>query len=948
MHRASTHVSAVRHRVATWVLIACGTLFALNIALAQQQAPTPGRNVNVIAGNGPDGDWTLQRQNEPTIACSSRNPQNCIAGANDYRTVDIPFPQVGEKITGDAWLGWYTTKDGGLTWKTRLLPGYPQDTSTAGLASPLKGYAAGADPIIRPGTNGLFYYGGLVFNREEGGGSAIFVSRFIDNNNQEGADGEPIAYVGTSIPHRIGAPPVVASRQGRGAPVRVAGRTERDREEREKRARAEREKEREGRGGAPRVRAGAEQEAEQMVDKPWLAVDIPRAGATMCSVGGGNSGIPLQTFPGGRVYMAYALFDGPGEEHGRIMFTRSSDCGVTWSAPRFLTRIPSGDVNDDGVATTADVDLTRANLGRTCGQAAFRPNADFNNDCKIDVADLTLIGRAVGQPVPRQPRLSQGATIAIDPQSGALQIAWRQFNDGGLGDAIVTVRSTNGGASFSAPRVVGAVNAIDQGTTGTSFRTNAYPSAAFDANGRTYLAWSTRGVPGAFNPDPVNGDARIVLSTSADGATWSPPKPVDNQPVPGHQIMPALTFAQGKLQLVYYDLREDVSQLFERFIDETEILKPTSSLLRHTIDVRGAQASPAADPVFTSFPLSQYATGSAPGSLSKSQLEFSPPNLPIFRAGSSPFMGDYIDTAPAAPFVRNGTTWAFNTAPTSGSTFHAIWTDNRDIRPPANGDWTAYTPPTPPFGRPPMSSFDPNQPIPACIPGQAGMRNQNIYTTRITEGLVVGALTNARPLGGDLQRSFPVYAQNNSTVTRTYRLVIANQPRRWTSVVQAVRTSDHSRCPGAAVSRRLHGQCSCRSSDPHRAESAVTVTEITAPNGSTVPDGQQGTIILNPDPTNPDIENPDIENPDIENPDIENSEVYNPDIENARRRESGYRESRHREPGYREPRHRKRPRREPGHSQSRHREPRHRESRHRKPRHREPGHRKRAISSMAR
>ena len=118
-----------------------GAMLALCVGLAieragaqqQQQQTSAGANVNVIAGTGADGDWTLQRQNEPSIACSSRNPRNCIAGANDYRTVDIPFPAVGERVTGDAWLGWYTTKDGGLSWKTRLLPGFPQDTSTVGL-----------------------------------------------------------------------------------------------------------------------------------------------------------------------------------------------------------------------------------------------------------------------------------------------------------------------------------------------------------------------------------------------------------------------------------------------------------------------------------------------------------------------------------------------------------------------------------------------------------------------------------------------------------------------------------------------------------------------------------------------------------------------------------------------------------------------------------------------
>ena len=128
-----------------------GALLALCIGLAieragAQQQGSAGANVNVISGTGADGDWTLQRQNEPSIACSSRNPLNCLAGANDYRTVDIPFPTSGEKVTGDAWLGWYTTKNGGLTWRTRLLPGYPQDTSAVGHASPLKRIRSGRRP----------------------------------------------------------------------------------------------------------------------------------------------------------------------------------------------------------------------------------------------------------------------------------------------------------------------------------------------------------------------------------------------------------------------------------------------------------------------------------------------------------------------------------------------------------------------------------------------------------------------------------------------------------------------------------------------------------------------------------------------------------------------------------------------------------------------------------
>ena len=300
--------------------------------------------------------------------------------------------------------------------------------------------------------------------------------------------------------------------------------------------------------------------------------------------------------------------------------------------------------------------------------------------------------------------------------------------------------------------------------------------------------------------------------------------------------------------------------------------------IRHTVDVWAAQADPGPTPAFTPFRLSQVPLGGVPGAQTIQQLEFNPPNLPIFRAGSSPFMGDYLDVAPEIPFVRNGSTWSFNTAPTASPVFHGIWTDNRDIRPPVNGLWTDYTPPNPPFARPAMSAFDPAQAIPACVPGQAGMRNQNIYTARITRGLVVGALGNSRRLGA-MQRSFPVFAQNNSTMIRTFRLTITNQPVGGQASFQqfAPLTTLDVRVPRkSTVARTVFA----RSSDPH-AQINVSVVEIAAPGGAPVPNGQQGTIVLNPDPTTPDLENPDLENPDLENPDLENAEVHNPDLENA-------------------------------------------------------------------
>ena len=56
-----------------------------------RQAPIVGRNVNMVSGTQlPGGDPYLQRQNEISLAISTRNPLHMLGGANDYRTVDIP------------------------------------------------------------------------------------------------------------------------------------------------------------------------------------------------------------------------------------------------------------------------------------------------------------------------------------------------------------------------------------------------------------------------------------------------------------------------------------------------------------------------------------------------------------------------------------------------------------------------------------------------------------------------------------------------------------------------------------------------------------------------------------------------------------------------------------------------------------------------------------------
>jgi hypothetical protein len=192
-----------------------------------------GPNVNVVGGpacSKPEdatcpfqvfGDVSIQRQNEGSMACSSRNPLTCLAAGNDYRLIDlIHLPDAPEgKVTADAWLGIYWSRNGGQSWRSTLLPGWKtdspsfKDTTPEGLpgVNPIAGFEAAADATVRAGTHGLFYVSGIAFNRdEESGGVATtqaggegkegvqFVSVYIDDNNSSDPNTPP-RYLRTTI-----------------------------------------------------------------------------------------------------------------------------------------------------------------------------------------------------------------------------------------------------------------------------------------------------------------------------------------------------------------------------------------------------------------------------------------------------------------------------------------------------------------------------------------------------------------------------------------------------------------------------------------------------------------------------------------------------------------------------------------------------------------------------
>jgi hypothetical protein len=165
------------------------SLVVLGLAVAMvppAQAATDARvTVDNTAGSyqlANDGgtDETMTRcsegrrqQNEPTIAVDPSDADVVVAGSNDY---------CAAIVNNEVWAGYYRSEDGGTTWENSLVPGYPDDTSEAGEASPVHGTCgASGDPTQAFDADGNLFYGFICFNRSKPINGGVYVARYSDH-----------------------------------------------------------------------------------------------------------------------------------------------------------------------------------------------------------------------------------------------------------------------------------------------------------------------------------------------------------------------------------------------------------------------------------------------------------------------------------------------------------------------------------------------------------------------------------------------------------------------------------------------------------------------------------------------------------------------------------------------------------------------------------------------
>jgi hypothetical protein len=166
------------------LIVVTATVLALATGPPALAAPDARVTLDDAAGSYVryDGgtDETMERcsegrrqQNEPTVAVNPHDSDVVVAGSNDY---------CAAIVNNEVWAGYYRSEDGGATWTNSLLPGYPDDTSEAGLASPLHGTCGAAgDPTQAFDADGNLFYAFICFNRSKPINGGVYVATYADD-----------------------------------------------------------------------------------------------------------------------------------------------------------------------------------------------------------------------------------------------------------------------------------------------------------------------------------------------------------------------------------------------------------------------------------------------------------------------------------------------------------------------------------------------------------------------------------------------------------------------------------------------------------------------------------------------------------------------------------------------------------------------------------------------
>ncbi len=228
---------------------------------------------------------------------------------------------------------------------------------------------------------------------------------------------------------------------------------------------------------------------------------------------------------------------GIGSGPAKVLVTRSPDA-INWGNPITVT-------------TTGDADKNWIVCDNTS-------TSQFYGHCYIEWDDVNS-GDSIKMNTSPDGGLTWGS--ALNTADGAHGIGGQPLVQptgkvivpitGGVFGSMLAFSSNDGGANWSSTVTV---SSITDHTEAGGLRSGPLPSAEIDADGTVYVVWADC----RFRRNCSSND--LILSTSADGVTWTKPARIPIGPttstvdhfIPGLAVDPATSGSSARLTLTYY------------------------------------------------------------------------------------------------------------------------------------------------------------------------------------------------------------------------------------------------------------------------------------------------------------------------------------------------------------------------------------------------------------
>jgi hypothetical protein len=375
------------------------------------------------------------RQNEPSVAIDPRNSQVMVGSSNDYCGVynDGVDADGAPIASGPIWLGYYRSEDGGSTFQSSLVPGYPGDNTPYAARAQIRTASSG-DPVLAWDLQGRLFAGSESSEDPAGspkGFGDVYVATFVNPAGPSGAvanDGKEFA---RSVTVAKG-----SSAPGTGGKFNDKTAIEVDRT-------------------ASACSGNVYFAYSRFTGNGGVGIYLSRStdhGATFSTPKKVSAGVHDVQFPdisvtrNGHVYITFRQFEAHGQQTDAVDVVKSADCGQNFSAPRQLTSFTAMGVTDlgtDGSAARDCGDAPPCQSGYTFFRADTGPRSTADQAASGEVVHVAYEAIVPGSEVPT------GTTFgwADQPGSGGQSAIYYLTYNGASGAVSTPARVAEAAAS---------------------------------------------------------------------------------------------------------------------------------------------------------------------------------------------------------------------------------------------------------------------------------------------------------------------------------------------------------------------------------------------------------------------------------------------------------------------------------------------------------------------